>query len=174
MRKGAAADPHVARSPSGHRRGETRSLRGDDELVQIDVLGLVDLDDRVLRSRRNRHSGERHVLGGGRTPLARSARRASPRCATGARSAAAQRARGRSTAAAGSCHPSSRAWRPRPGAVRRSVHGSSCSRQARLQRRRQHHDAEQCGCHRPSRTDPASLNAASVRRVYGLGSETVI
>ena len=48
VREGAAADPDVPRSPRSHRRGQTRSARGDDEVVEVDVLGVVDLDDRML------------------------------------------------------------------------------------------------------------------------------
>ena len=61
MRKRAAADRDRPARPHRHRRGEPRSLGGDEEAVQVDVLGVVDLDDCVLGSRRDRHSGERHV-----------------------------------------------------------------------------------------------------------------
>ncbi len=51
------------RDAQRHRRRETRSLRADDEVVQVDVLGVVDLDDRVFPPRRDPHAGKRHVLG---------------------------------------------------------------------------------------------------------------
>jgi hypothetical protein len=51
MRERAAADPDGTASPRRHRRGEIGSLRGDVEVRQVDVLGVVDLDDRMLCSR---------------------------------------------------------------------------------------------------------------------------
>ena len=62
VREDAAADPHVARRPGGHRRREVGALSGDGEAVQVDVLGVVDLHDRVLRARRDPHPGERNAL----------------------------------------------------------------------------------------------------------------
>src|SRR5215218_2574738 len=77
VRKRAAADRDVPRCPRGHRRGEIRSLRGDDEVRQVDVLGLVEprRSRAPIAARSSRRRATRASYG--RTPTARFARPAS-------------------------------------------------------------------------------------------------